>query len=537
MQKTLKFLVVSLLLLALAAPGFAQGKSITVAWLQEPDNLNPMYTTMTYAGYNIGLYLAGAWDFDADFNPIPVLVSEIPSVDNGGISADLTTFTLRLREGLVWSDGDPLDSADFLFTYEMYVSPSNTPLSTSPWDRIGSIEAPDATTVIVTFPQAYVPWIGLFNRILPKHVLRPVFEADGTLDNAAFNRAPSVASGPYVFESWDVGNFMRFTANPNFALGTAKIDTLITRFITESAPYVQSLILGDSQIGTFVDWSDVPALREAGLNVMVLASGYNEGWYMNVGPGAHPAMADVNVRKAIALGFDRLGITTDLFFGGTYPAASNWEATPYANPNLQAVPYDPAMAAQLLDEAGWVDSDGDGIRDKDGEKLSLRFVTNTREIRRSVQAVAQQQLGEIGIEILLENYPSDIFFNGYADGGPIARGEYDIAEWSSSPPGFPDPDTARFTCDQIPSDESPSGNNWNYYCDPELDALFALQATQTDYEERIATFHEIDERIYNSYIWVGVWFDADVWIVGSSVLNANLNAVYPFYDVINWDVE
>ena len=100
MQKTLKFFVVSLLLLALAAPGFAQGKSITVTWPQEPDSLNPMYTTMTFAGYTIGLYLAPAWNLDENLNPNPVLVAEIPSVDNGGISADGTTFTLKLREGI-----------------------------------------------------------------------------------------------------------------------------------------------------------------------------------------------------------------------------------------------------------------------------------------------------------------------------------------------------------------------------------------------------------------------------------------------------
>lgn len=537
MQKTLKFFVVSLLLLALAAPGFAQGKSITVTWPQEPDSLNPMYTTMTFAGYTIGLYLAPAWNLDENLNPNPVLVAEIPSVDNGGISADGTTFTLKLREGMTWSDGEPIDSADFAFTHEMVVSPSNTPLSTSPWDRIGSIETPDATTVVVTFDTPYAPWLGLFSYVLPEHVLRPVFEADGTLDTAAFNRAPSVASGPYVFESWDVGNFMRFTANSSFAGGTPIIETMVVRFITEDAPYVQSLIAGDSQIGTFVPFDQVPALEAAGLTVLLLPSGYNEAWFLNAGPGAHPAMADVNVRKAIALGFDRFGVVNDLLLGATYPSSSFWEGTPYANPNLDAVPYDPAMAAQLLDEAGWVDSDGDGVRDKDGEKLSLRFITNTRGIRRDIQAVAQQQLGEIGIEIALENFPSDIFFNGYADGGPAARGEYDIAEWSASVGSFPDPDTDRFVCSQIPSDESPSGGNWTYYCDPEMDALFAQQVTQTDYEERIATFHAIDELIYNSYTWVGVWFDADVWVVGSGLLNVNLNGVTPFFDVVNWDVE
>jgi peptide/nickel transport system substrate-binding protein len=533
----LKAFVLALLVLVLVAPISAQGKSITVTWPQEPDSLNPMYSTMTFAGYTISLYLSSAWELDANLNPVPVLVSEIPSVDNGGISADGTTFTFKLKEGLVWSDGDPLDSADFLFTQEMYTSPSNTPLSISPWDRMSSIEAPDATTVVVTFDAPYAPWLGLFSRILPEHVLRPVFEAEGTLDAAAFNRAPTVSSGPYILEDWDVGNFMRFTVNPNFVGGTANIDTVIVRFITEDAPYVESLIAGDSQIGTFVPFDQVPALEAAGLTVLVLPSGYNEGWFLNAGPGGHPALADVNVRKAIGMAFDRFSVVEDLLLGATYPSSGYWEGTPYDNPDVAAVPFDPAMAGQLLDEAGWVDSNGDGIRDKDGVDLSLRFVTNTRQVRRDIQAIAQQQLGEVGIQVLLENYPSDVFFNGYADGGPAATGQYDIAEWSSSVDAFPDPDTTRFLCSEIPSDASPSGGNWNYYCDPELDALFTAQAAETDYQARIDLFHQIDARINDAYVWLGVWFDADVWVVGSNVLNANLNGVTPFFDIVNWDVE
>ncbi|MCU0474922.1 MAG: peptide ABC transporter substrate-binding protein [Anaerolineae bacterium] len=530
-------LVVLALMAVMAAPMQAQGKSATVSWPQEPDTLSPLYTSMTFAGYTYQLYLSGAWAFDADLTPFPVLVSEIPSVDNGGINADGTVFTLKLKEGLTWSDGDALDSADFLFTYEMIMAEGNAVGSRTPYDRFVSIEAPDATTVVITFAEPYAPWLSLFGAVLPEHVLRPVFEAEGSIDTADFNRNPTVSSGPYVFETWEVGSFMRFQANPAYVLGQPKIDTLVVTFIPDEVAYVAALINGDSDLGTFVAFSDVPALEEAGLTVEVIPSGYNEGWYLNTSAErAHPAMTDVNVRKAIAMAFDRDDFNATLNYGATFTPHSFWENTPYANPDIDPYPFDPAMAAQLLDEAGWVDSNGDGTRDKDGVELVLRFVTNTRGIRVDLQAIAQQQLAAVGIGTELINFPSDQFFAGYAEGGPISTGQYDIAELSTAPATFPDPNTVRFLCSEIPSDENPVGANDNYYCDPELDALFEQQSSTTDLAERIAIFHQIDQKMFDAAIWIGIWHDADVWITGSDLQNVALNGVTPFWDVQNWDV-
>lgn len=525
--------------LVLIYPSMAQsGKTATVAWPQEPDNLNPLYTTMTFAGYTYQLFLAPAWDFTDLNEPNPVLVTEMPSASNGGISEDSRVFTLTLREGLTWSDGAPLTSADFVFTYDMIVSDANTPLSLSPYDRVVSVEAPDETTVVVTFEEPFAAWLSLFRFVLPQHVLAPVFEAEGTIDQAAFNRSPNVASGPYVLEEWDFGNFMRFGANENFVGGRPIIDTMIVRFIPDETAYNASLIAGESEIGTFIPANLLPELEAAGLEIQVIPSGYNEGLFMNVSEElAHPAMTDVRVREAIALGIDRESINRDLLLGRTIPATTYWDDTPYATPNRDIAPFDQARAAELLDEAGWVDSNGDGIRDKDGVELSLRYVATTRQLRQDVQAVAQQQLAEIGIDIQIINYESNVFFNGYADGGPAATGDYDLAEWSSSPDTYPDPSTFRFTCAEIPTPDSPSGGNWNYFCDPEVDRLTNEQAITADLESRIAIFHELSERIYDSYIWVGLWRDPDFWAVGGDLVNVNLSGVTPFWDVVNWDTE
>ncbi|MBC8171735.1 MAG: hypothetical protein H7X77_08680, partial [Anaerolineae bacterium] len=340
----------------------------------------------------------------------------------------------------------------------------------------------------------------------------------------------------YTFTEWNVGNFIRFDANPNYTLGQPKIGTLLIRFFGDDETYVNSLIAGEISIATFFDWSYAPRIEEAGITVQAIPSGYNEGWVFNTGENGHPALDDVNVRKAVALSFDKLAITEDLFYGATYPGSSFWEATPFANPDLEGYGYDPEMAAQLLDEAGWVDSNSDGTRDQDGVELVLRFVTNTRPIRaETIGPIVQQQLGEVGILVELVSYPSDQYFGGYAENGPIATGQYDIAEWSSAPGSFPDPDVRAFRCDEIPTPDNPSGSNWSFYCDQALTDLFIEQQQETDRDTRIALFHEIDQMIYDAAIWISIWFDADSWAVAAN-LSADVNGVSPFWDVQNWDI-
>jgi peptide/nickel transport system substrate-binding protein len=532
-----RILFVLLGALVFVAPAAAQDSTIRIAFTQEPDNLNPMYTTMAFAGYTFGLWLEGAWELDGELNYVPVLVTELPSSENGGISEDGTTFTLHLREGMTWSDGDALDSADFLFTWQMYTSEANTPLTRDPYDKIINVETPDALTVVVTYAEPYAPWRRMFGAVLPEHVLRPVFETDGNIDNADWNRSPTVASGPYTFTEWQAGSFIRAVRNENYFEPVAIMEEVIVTFVPDDAAYVAGMINGDYDIGTFFAFSDVPSLVGTGfLDVSLYPSGFNEGWYYNMNPETgHPALQDVRVRRAIAMGFNRDEFNETVNVGATFTPASPWENTPYANPDIDPLPYDPDAAAALLDEAGWVDSNGDGTRDQDGVELALRFAHNTRAVREQTMLVAQQQLAEIGVAIIPTPYDRTIFFNSYAEGGPIATGGFDIAQWSSTT-AFPDPDTVRFLCDQIPTPDRPEGDNWGGYCDPALDELFTEQSRTLDFDARAAVFHQIDQMIYDAAIWIGIWHDADLWSRHTRLANVVLNGATPFWNINLWSL-
>ncbi|MBN1666741.1 MAG: peptide ABC transporter substrate-binding protein [Anaerolineales bacterium] len=514
----------------------AERKVATFIWTQEIDSLNPMYTNMWFSAITQQIWNCDAWDYDELNNPHPVLITEMPSVANGGISADGRTFTFKLRDDIVWSDGEPITSADFLFVYEMYTSPTNTVASTYPYDLVASIEAPDERTVVMTFAEPFVPWATtLFQEMLPKHILQPVFDAEGSLDEADWNQAPTVGCGPFVFTEWESGSYARFVRNENYYNEPAKIDEIFMRFVPDDAAQIAALRTGEGDLGTFISYSDMPTLEEAGVEIIMVPSGYNEGWYFYFGEEAHPAITDVRVRQAIAMCFDRFSVNEDLLLGKTEPAVTFWDKMPYANPELEPYPYDPAAANALLDEAGWIDSNGDGVRDKDGVELILTHGTTTREIRVDTQAVAQQNLAECGVQLDLIGYSSDIFFGSYGEGGPMPTGELDIAEWSANP-AFPDPDSARWLCEEVPSDEFPDGNNDQHLCDEKLDALFQLQKTQVDFAARQATFWEISEYMFEQVYWLGVWQDPDSFAISGRLENVRISGVTPFFNINEWDI-
>jgi peptide/nickel transport system substrate-binding protein len=523
-------------------PPPAEKKVVTLIWTQEFDTLNPLYTNMWFVSVLFPIYMCQAWWFDDQNAPIPNLVTEVPSLENGGISEDGRTITLMLRDDIQWSDGTPITSADFKFTYDMILADSNAVSSRSPYDLIETFETPDERTVVVTFAEPYAPWTAqLFSgiagiSIIPAHVLQPVFDAEGTIDTAEWSKAPTVGCGPFVFEEWESGSFARFVANENFWLGRPKLDELFFRFVPDDASQIAALVAGDGDVGTFFAYSDLPQLEEAGITILNSFSGYNEGWYFNQHPEkGHPALKDAKVRQAIAMGFNREKLVQDLLLGRTGVAATDWDNSPWVEPSIVPWPYDPDQANALLDEAGWVDSNGDGTRDKDGVELVLKYGTTNREVRQDTQAVAQQDLAQVGVTLDLQSFDSDIFFASYAEDGPSANFSLDIIQYSNSP-DFPDPNAVEWRCAEIPSDENPAGVNGTGLCDEELEALFALQETQVDFAERQATFYQITQYIFENVLWLGVWQDPDLFGFSDRMLDVKISGATPFFNVFEWDL-
>jgi peptide/nickel transport system substrate-binding protein len=520
-----------------AIPG--EPKIATIAYVQDFDTLNPLYAQALSSIYTQSIWNCRPWNFDSQNNPVPVLVEELPSLENGGVSADGRVITLKLRDDIAWSDGRPITAQDFVFTYEMIVDPNNGVSAVSPYDLVESVTAPDERTVAVTFKQPYAAWLSaLWQSLLPAHVLQPVYQSQGSIQNAEWNTAPTVGCGPFVFQSWERGQSARFTANPNYWLGRPLLDEVRVSFVADDPAKVAALKSGAADLSVFLINSALymPELQNAGAQILPVNSGYNEGWFFFQDPAnGHPALQDVRVRQAIGMSLDREAMIRELLGGQSKPIATYWDNTPYVDPGISPWPYDPAKAAQLLDEAGWVDSNANGIRDKDGVELILTYGTTTNELRQAVQRSAQAQLAEVGIELEPSSYDSGTFFQGYNEGGPAATGQLDIFQYAPRTRNYPDPGTNDFLCSQIPS-VNELGENWSWLCDQELDQLLQEQAGQIDFAQRQQTLHQITRRVFEQAYFVGLWDDPDRWVASPRLLNVSLSGITPFYSIYQWDI-
>lgn len=517
-------------------------KSVTLLYTRPVENFNPLYTSLQvndrwFSAITLQIWNAWAWDFDEQNNAIPVLVTEIPSLENGGLSADGRVITMRLRDDIVWSDGQPITSTDFRFTFQMAVTPSNTVVSSIPYNLISSLDTPDERTVVITFNQPYIPWLGnLWHGLLPSHILQPVFDSAGTLDNADWNTAPTVGCGPFVFSERTDDGALRFVANERYWAGKPNIEELSIQFVADSAAQAAALTSGQGDLGPRLSFPDVPALQSAGLVIQKVFSGYNEGLFYFMHPfEGHPALQDARVRQAIALSIDRQALIREVLLEQTAPAATYWDNTPYIDPSIQPWGYDPEGARRLLDEAGWVDSDGDGVREKEGVILTLSYGTTDSPVRLDVQARVVRLLEQVGIRLEPSSYDTATFFQDYGLGGPAATGQLDIFQYApTTNPG--DPHTTDFLCGEIPSDDNPSGTNWSFYCDQELEALFQQELTQIDFVQRQQTFHQISKMIFERLYFVGLWQEPDLWALRSRLLNVRLSGPTPFFNIKEWDL-
>jgi len=173
-----------------------------------------------------------------------------------------------------------------------------------------------------------------------------VFQKDGTIDNAEWNRKPTVGAGPFVFKEWQSGSHLIFQANPNFWLGKPKLDQVFIKIVPDDAAQLAAMKAGDTDFGVFISYQDMPEIEKMGtFDLVVAKSGYQESWFMNLSKEpkskGHVALQDVNVRKAIVMAVDREKIIKDLLGGRTKVSATFWEDTPYADPSAKPLPYDP----------------------------------------------------------------------------------------------------------------------------------------------------------------------------------------------------
>ncbi len=529
-----------------AQPTQAAEKSVTIAFAGDPATLNPLYATVWTEQCALDLMFLPLWTLDDQGKYYPELAEEVPTQENGGviIGSNTMTVTIKLRKDANWSDGGPVTADDAVFTYNMIMDPKNTVGSRYPYDTyVSGMKAVDEKTLQIYLNSIYVDWVtsifSRLSRVIPRHVLEPVFIKDGTLDAAAFNRLPSVVNGQYTISEFEAGSHLTFVANDHYWRGRPRLDKIIWRILPDRAAVLAALGSDQTDIGTYILGSEIPQIKKMGsMEIFTSPNGYILNLFLNVSPKtASPGMEDVNVRKAIILSIDRQLIINQIFYGAYEVPSTYWHATVYDNPNLKPYPYDPAQAKTLLDQAGWK-LNSQGIREKDGKELILRYVYISGDQNNDTMAVSiQQMLADVGIKVDLLPNSQSVLWASFADGGPMANGKFDLSHFSDGMWYFPSPDTSYFICSQIPTADSPDGYNWYGICDPELDRLFALQATEVDQQKRIQIFHQIGQIMYDKVYIIPLRNDPDIWAVNQRVTNLKFAGPNPLAFAYLWDVK
>ena len=489
----------------------AEGGIVTVGLYQEPDNLNPYLAVETVSRLVRETTLEGLLNADPSGTYVPGLAAEVPTVENGGISADGLSITYKLTPGVTWSDGDPVTSADVKFTWDLIMDPANTVNSRTGYDQIESIETPDDTTVIVKYKALYAGALSLFSikdAVLPAHVLQ-----GKPLDGAEFNRIPE-GTGPFMITEWTAADSIIADRNPNYRVaGKPILDRIVFKIIPSSEVGSAQIRNGEIDVLWNLTEAQTPefeAIPDITLQVTPSSNieylGFNLSERATADPAKpHPILGDRAVREALASAIDRTPIVDGLLNGksevATSPIGLGWAAPE----GIQVPPYDPAKAQTLLEGAGWVDSDGDGIREKGGTKLSLEITTIGNQTRESVEALLQEQFKAVGVELTVNN--STTLFANWADNGPLKKGDFDVVmdTWGADL----DPDdflSTLFTSDQIPT-EANSGEGWNFFRlqDPALDKAIADGRASLDQNVRKEAYRTAAERIADNLIYIPLY--------------------------------
>lgn len=468
----------------------------------------------------------------------------IPGLTTFEVSDDSLTYTFTIRDDANWSDGTPISSADMKFVIEAV----QTDEIASVWDNnVASIEMvniiDDKTYEIVLSSPNCAALTDLGGiRFLPSH--RYADDFSDFMDNP-FNMNPDISGGPYILEDWVPDEFQRFRANPDYWRGEPPIPFLVNRVIGEQSQAILSIQSGDIdytyfQGDLFEQIADLSNLQweiypQFSANFMSLnwADGTNpqpaydsDGNLVEQTP--HPLFSDVNVRKAVAMGYNKADILDTLGGddGGTPLISFVHPSIQWAyHDGLEPYPFDQDAARELLEEAGWVDTNGDGIREcqgcataEDGTPLAFTITySDILQFFETTALVAADQLGDVGFDVTLQkvewaNYITDIYFGQAYDATPMSN--------SGGGGGPPDPSTfdslVRGTED-VPG----SGNNLSSYVNPEVDRLLdeALRVPGCDLEARGEIYREIQEILHEdvAYDWTfvpNIWQTANQRVAG-----------------------
>ncbi len=509
---------------ALAPAAFAERGAdgqVNIIYWQAPSIMNPFLSGGTKDVEASSLVIEPLARYDPNGAMVPFLAEEIPTVANGGVSEDLTSITWKIKAGLTWSDGTPFTSKDVKFTYDYCTHPEGGCAQVTKFEGVTSVETPDDLTVKVTFegptPFPYGPFVGGESPIIQAAQFAECLGAKAPECTEA-NFSP-IGTGPFVVDEFKPNDVITLSANPNYRdpakPAFAKVlfkgggdATAAGRAVMETGEFDHAWNL---QLAP-----DVIAQMEAGGKGVAVA-GFGplvERIMLNntnpdpaLGPDErsvvrpHPFLSDPAVYKAMSMAIDR-PLLVEIGYGKAGKVTCNWVPAPavYAADIAGCDVQDIAGANKMLDEAGYKDTNGDGVRETpDGKPMKVLYQTSTNAVRQDFQALIKQWWSEIGIETELRNVNASVFFGGDPGSPDTFQKFYADVEMYANTFNGTDPQSyfGNGLCDKAPTPASQwQGENISRFCDEEFDALHAELTKTADAGKRAEIGQQLNTMIF-----------------------------------------
>ena len=454
---------------------------LIVGYDREPDTLNRFSTHILEDIQTC--VVEGLTTTDEHMNVIPLLASEVPTIANGGVRLRPDggmDVTWKLRPGVVWHDGKPFTSADVRFTVDAINGPNYNPESTDGFDRISSVDTPDAQTAVVHYREIYAPYdIQFIRGTLPKHVLE-----GRDIDRAQdYNRNP-LGTGPYRVAEWKAGEYILLERVPHYWRGDEYpvIRRLLFKFIANTNTRINQLKSGEVHVVALVPWDKYREI--AGLPSLTIHKTRGNAYeHVTLNEQHFPPFADVRVRRALTYALDRELLTRTILDGLAPVAHGPIQPVSWAyTDQITRYAFDPARARALLDDAGWKVG-ANGIRQREGRPLAFTLITQAGfAIRENMAQAIERQLRDVGVDVTVQLHDgtaiSAIWFEGRFDA---------MLHWWQMPS---DPElTTFFAADRTP----PAGRNINYFKDDELTRLLYASDRTVDRAERTRLLHRAQQ--------------------------------------------
>ena len=545
------------------------GGSLIIGDWQEANQFNPYYVGQQSEANVASAAWATLVVFTNDYKYAPDLAKDIPTTANGGVKVpgdggDAMTVTWTLRDGLKWSDGQPLTCDDFKYAWEWVLDKDNAGVVTSGFTEISKIDCPSDTAMVWHFKTIYEGYITLMTAPLPRHFLASIPIKDQVAGKGF--RADEIArmpvSGAFKFETVTAGSELRLLKNPDYtSFSTGKpahLDALIWKWYGSADAMIAGFKANEVDEATDLQDSDIPKVQDLGGQVSSIPALLYEflrpNWsntgdvdtVKGVGGCSHNPvvqdrgpccpMADPAMRQAVSYAVDKNAINTRLLGGAAEIANTNISPGAWFFAQEPPAAYDPAKARSILDAAGWVPG-ADGIRVKNGLRAKIELCTTTRQVREDTLALVSGWLKEVGIEAIPNAVDASNIFAAYNDSTRdtpcvLSRGNFDLAEHAFTSSIDPLGNYFSYHSSQF----NPIGVNNASIKDPQIDAALDAVRTSVDFQVIKNAMAEFQKVYIEKTVEVPLYYRKQVDLATPKVGNffANPTQAGPTWNTVDW---